>query len=123
MNPTSTSSAKNGKGTKKATSDDTTIKSISPANKFPKSLSPKEKVLVSSPIPSNIPIKKYIGLLKLMYLLRYESTPILESAFVWIYSIENIEIAKVNIKSELGDLRGAKTPTPGINSIKLEHIT
>ena len=82
MNPTSTSNAKNGKGTKKATSEDTTIKSISPANKFPKSLNPNEKVLVNSPTPSSSPIKKYSGFLKLMYLLKYANAPILESAFM-----------------------------------------
>ena len=38
-----------------------------------------------------------------------------------MYNIENMAIEKVNIKSELGDLSGAKTPTPGINSIKFEH--
>ena len=29
----------------------------------------------------------------------------------------------MNIKSELGDLKKGKTPTPGISSIKLEHNT
>lgn len=32
-------------------------------------------------------------------------------------------IEKVNIKSELGDLKKEKTPNPGINSIKLEQNT
>ena len=123
MNPTKTSRAKKGSGTMKAINEETTIKSISPANKFPKSLNPKEKVLVNSPKASSIPTKKSIGFLKLRYFPKYGNKPSLESAFTWIYTIPNIAIEKVNIKSELGDLKKEKTPSPGINSIRLEQNT
>ena len=80
MNPTKTSRAKKGKGTIKAIREETTIKSISPANKFPKSLKPKEKVLVNSPRASSIPTKKRIGFLKLIYFPKYGNNPNLDNA-------------------------------------------
>ena len=90
-----------------------TTSRTSPAKTLPNNRKEKEIILETSPISSSIPIKKLIGLERLMNFLPYLKKPIAAMPKIWIDSTVMTARAIVILRSALAERkRGTRISLP-----------
>ena len=98
------------------------VNSTSPAKTFPNNLKVNEIIFAISEIISSMPIKKFIGLLKLRYFPRCLNTPTDAIPIIFVTITDITAKANVKFKSLAGErkrgtcsdpLSKVKEPTPG----------